>query len=186
MSASCSWVRPRCCRIRLTFRPISLRISMRPRSADKDRLSYQLQYVRWEIPIGGLRNRPRDIDVEKRDQATAYRIARETYPFRCCVVCGLQIQTCLTVAHLDHDGGNNAPDNLAWLCWTHHWMFDADFYPLEAIREMRRHWQTTKGVPRRVPMIGAGLKAVITRRRSEIAKRAARTRAERRGEPAPL
>jgi hypothetical protein len=59
-------------------------------------------------------------------------------------------------------------------------MFDADFYPLEAIRPMRRRWQKTKGVPRRVPMIGAGLKAAITRKRSEIAKRAAKTRAERR------
>src|SRR5258707_10727699 len=38
-------------------------------------------------------------------------------------------------ARLDHNAGRNAPDNLAWLCWTHHWMFDADFYPLEAIRQ---------------------------------------------------
>ena len=118
--------------------------------------------------------------VGKRDQAEAYRVAREAYPFRCCVVCGLQIPTCLTVAHLDHDAGNNDPDNLAWLCWTHHWMFDADFYPLKAIRLMLQRWQETKGVPRRVPMIGAGLKAAITRKRSEIAKRAAKTRAERR------
>ena len=120
--------------------------------------------------------------VGKRDQAGAYKVAGEAYPFRCCVVCGLQIPTCLTVAHLDHDAGNNDPDNLAWLCWTHHWMFDADFYPLEAIRSMRRRWQKTKGVPRRMPMIGAGLKAAITRKRSEIAKRAAKRRAERRSQ----
>jgi len=61
-------------------------------------------------------------------------------------------------------------------------MFDADFYPLEAIRSMRRRWQKTKGVPRRMPMIGAGLKAAITRKRSEIAKRAAKRRAERRSQ----
>jgi hypothetical protein len=58
-------------------------------------------------------------------------------------------------------------------------MFDADFYPLEAIRQMRQRWQEKKGVPRRVPMIGAGLKAALTRKRSEIAKRAAKTRADR-------
>jgi hypothetical protein len=58
----------------------------------------------------------------------------------------LQVPTCLTVAHLDHKAGRNDPDNLAWLCWTHHWMFDADFYPIEAIRLMRQRWQDTKGV----------------------------------------
>ena len=48
----------------------------------------------------------------KRDQVEAYRVARAAYPFRCCVVCGLQIPTCLTVAHLDHDSGNNELSNL--------------------------------------------------------------------------
>jgi len=41
-SANCSWVRPFSCLIRLTFRPTSLRISMRPRSADCDPRIYQL------------------------------------------------------------------------------------------------------------------------------------------------
>ena len=119
------------------------------------------------------------LEMEKRNQNEAYRVAREAYPFRCCVVCGLQVPTCLTVAHLDHKAGSNDADNLAWLCWTHHWMFDADFYPIKAIKLMRRRWQKTKGIPRRIPMIGAGLKAAATRKRSEIAKRAARTRADR-------
>jgi hypothetical protein len=87
----------------------------------------------------------------------------------------------LTIAHLDQDSGNNDPDNLAWLCWTHHWMYDADFYPTDAVKRIRDRWQETKGVPRRLPMIGAGLKAAATRKRSEIARRAAKTRAERRG-----
>jgi hypothetical protein len=120
--------------------------------------------------------------MEKRNQNEAYKVAREAYPFRCCVVCGLQVQTCLTVAHLDHKAGSN----LAWLCWTHHWMFDANFYPIKAIKLMRQHWQKTKGVPRRIPMIGAGLKAAATRKRSEIAKRAARTRADRQSQPGIL
>ena len=67
-----------------------------------------------------------------RNQGEARRVAREHYPFVCCVVCGLEIKTCLTIAHLNHDAGNNDPDNLGYLCWTHHWMFDADFYPIEA------------------------------------------------------
>jgi hypothetical protein len=39
-----------------------------------------------------------------------------------------------TIAHLDHTAGNNHPDNLAYLRWTHHWMFDADLHPIEAIK----------------------------------------------------
>jgi hypothetical protein len=111
-----------------------------------------------------------------RNQGEARRVAREHYPFVCCVICGLEIKTCLTIAHLNHDAGNNDPDNLAYLCWTHHWMFDADFYPIEAIRMMRQRWQETKAIPRRVPMIGAGVKAAQTRRRSAAARKAWDTR----------
>src|SRR4051794_22070378 len=68
-----------------------------------------------------------------RNQAEARRVLNENYPFKCCAVCGLQLATCLTVAHLDHDASNNAPDNLARLCQTHHWMYDAGLYPIEAI-----------------------------------------------------
>ena len=59
-------------------------------------------------------------------------------------------------------------------------MFDADFYPVDAIRSIRERWQKTRGIPRRIPMIGAGLKAALTRKRSEIARKAAKTRAENR------
>ena len=101
---------------------------------------------------------------------------REHYPFVCCVICGLEIKTCLTIAHLDHNSGNNEPDNLAYLCWTHHWMFDADFYPIDAIKLMRQRWQVTKGVPRRVPMIGAGIRAAHTRKKRRAAKKPSETR----------
>ena len=111
-----------------------------------------------------------------RNQAEARKIAAKHYPFRCCAVCGLEIQTCLTVAHLDHRAGNNEPDNLAWLCWTHHWMFDADLYPIQAVKLMRDRWQQTKGIPRRVPMIGAGARAAATRKKSAAAKKAWQTR----------
>lgn len=111
-----------------------------------------------------------------RNQAEARKIAGKHYPFRCCVVCGLQIQTCLTVAHLDHEAGNNEPDNLAWLCWTHHWMFDANLYPIEAIKLMRGRWQETKGVPSRVGATAAAKKAVRTRQRSAAARKAWQSR----------
>jgi hypothetical protein len=52
--------------------------------------------------------------VLARRQSLARQIAKQFYPFRCCVVCGLQIPTCLTIAHLDHAPGNNDPDNLAY------------------------------------------------------------------------
>lgn len=80
-----------------------------------------------------------------RRQAGAKRVAADYYKYACCVICGLQIRTCLTAAHLDHQPGNNDPDNLAFLCQTHHWMYDAGLYPIEAIKLLRSHWQVTKG-----------------------------------------
>lgn len=59
-----------------------------------------------------------------RKQAAARKAAGAAYPFRCCVICGLQIEASLTVAHLDHHTGNNDPDNLAYMCGTRHWMYD--------------------------------------------------------------
>ena len=85
--------------------------------------------------------------VLPRKQAIARRVAAAAYPVHCFVICGLQIPTCITVAHLDHDRGHNEPDNLAFMCQTHHWMFDAGLYPIEAIRLLRAHWQQTGGKP---------------------------------------
>jgi predicted restriction endonuclease len=60
--------------------------------------------------------------IRVRNQNEARRIIDHAYSFQCCVVCGMQIATCLQIAHLDHDAGNNTSDNLARLCPTHHWM----------------------------------------------------------------
>ena len=60
-------------------------------------------------------------------------MAAAAYEFRGCVVCGLTLQFGIIVAHLDQNGGNNAPDNLAYLCGRHHWMYDARLYPIEVI-----------------------------------------------------
>ena len=79
----------------------------------------------FELGSGWGHHMNEAVNLLPRKQAAARRIAMGAYPFRCCVVCGLQIQTCLMVAHLDQNAGNNDPDNLAFMCQTHHWMFDA-------------------------------------------------------------
>lgn len=115
-----------------------------------------------------------------RRQTEARRVLNEHYPFKCCAVCGLQIATCLTVAHLDHDASNNAPDNLARLCQTHHWMYDAGLYPLEAIRLLQAHWQTVRGeASHKARMKDAGAKAALTKKRSAAARKAIATRKSR-------
>ena len=115
-----------------------------------------------------------------RDQAAARRVLDEKCPFKCCVVCGLQIETCLTVAHLDQDPINNSPDNLARLCQTHHWMYDASLYPIEAIRLLQAHWQRTEGLPDHSGrMKDAGAKAALTRKRRAAARKAVVTRRKR-------
>jgi len=113
----------------------------------------------------------------RRNQAEARRVLNQAYPFKCCAVCGLQLATCLTVAHLDHDPTNNGPDNLARLCQTHHWMFDAGLYPLEAIRLLQAHWQDVRGIPdHKGRMKDAGAKAALTRKRRSAARKAVATR----------
>jgi hypothetical protein len=112
-----------------------------------------------------------------RKQGEARKIATAAYPVRCCVVCGLQIGTCPTIAHLDHDAGNNAPDNLAFMCQTHHWMYDAALYPIEAVKMLRAHWQQTGGIPsHKARMKDAGAKAARARKLSASARKAWATR----------
>jgi predicted restriction endonuclease len=117
------------------------------------------------------------ITIFPRKQGVARRVANAAYPFRCCVVCGLQIPTCMTIAHLDHNAGHNEPDNLAFMCQTHHWMYDAGLYPIEAIRLLRAHWQTTKGeASHKARMKDAGVKAARARKLSARARKAWITR----------
>jgi hypothetical protein len=81
------------------------------------------------------------------------------------------------VAHLDLQAGNNDPDNIAYLCGTHHWMYDAGVYPLEAIKLLRAHWQKTEGKPDHKPRLkDTGAKAARPRTRSASARKARRTR----------
>jgi len=128
-----------------------------------------------------LKNRQGEAPASKRNQAEARRVLRQAAPFVCCAVCGLSVPTSVTIAHLDHNAGNNASENLAWLCQTHHWMYDAGLYPLEGIRLLQAHWQKTRGTPDHKPrMKDAGAKAARTRRAGLAAKKAWATR---RGNP---
>ena len=119
---------------------------------------------------------------ERRNQAVAYRVANETYRYRCCVICGLQI--CLQVAHLDHNAGSNLPDNLAHLCPTHHAMFDSGLYPVAGLKQLPEHWQVTEGkLDHSGRMKDAGTKAATARaknvaalKRSASARKAVATR----------
>ena len=107
-------------------------------------------------------------------------MANLAYPFRCCVICGLQIPTCLQIAHLDHDAGNNSPENLSRFCPTHHWMYDSGFYPIEAVRLLQLHWQEKRGAPDHKPrMKDAAAKAACRRKRSAAGRKAAATRRSR-------
>jgi HNH endonuclease len=115
-----------------------------------------------------------------RKQTEARRVAAATYEFRGCVVCGLTLQSGIMVAHLDQNGGNNDPDNLAYLCGTHHWMYDAGLYPIEAIKLLRAHWQKTGGMPdHKARMKTAGADAARTRKRKAAARKAVETRRRR-------
>jgi hypothetical protein len=115
----------------------------------------------------------------KRNSAEARRVANEAYPYRCCVVCGLS-DICLDVAHLDNCSWNNDPDNLAFLCPTHHSMYDRALYPLEAIKLLRAHWQETKGTPsHKARMKDAGVKAARRRKWRLAGLKAAATRRAR-------
>ncbi len=115
--------------------------------------------------------------MNKRKPAEAQRVAREAYPYKCCCVCGMMLATALDLAHLDQNAGNNDAENLAWLCKTHHWMYDAGLYPAEAIRLLRANWQMTKGKPdHSARMKDAGPKAARTRKRRRAARKAVETR----------
>ena len=115
-----------------------------------------------------------------RKQSEARRIAKDAYPFKCCVVCGATLAATLDLAHLDQNAANNDPDNLAWLCKTHHWMCDAGLYPIDAIKMLRAHWQVTRGKPDHSGrMKDAGVKAAQTRKWRAAGKKAAETRRRR-------
>jgi hypothetical protein len=111
------------------------------------------------------------------NQAKARQVAEKAYPYRCCVVCGLQLAPALELAHLNHHPAENDPDNLAWFCGTHHRMYDSGLYRIEAIKLLRSYWQLTKGIPNHKPrMKDAGQKAARKRDYRRRGRKAAETR----------
>ena len=46
-----------------------------------------------------------------------------------------------------HKAANNSPDNLALLCPTHYWMYDAGLFPIGAIRLVRAQRMGATAVP---------------------------------------
>ncbi|SNT23892.1 MULTISPECIES: HNH endonuclease [unclassified Azospirillum] len=100
-----------------------------------------------------------------------------------CAICGLTQMSVLDVAHLDNQPGNDEPDNLAWLCKTHHRMLDCGLYPMAGVKMLRDHWtawhQAGAKPDHGLYIKDGAIKAAKTRRASEIARRAAATRAAR-------
>ena len=83
-----------------------------------------------------------------RKQRMSRRAAQGAYPFQCRTVsAGCKSQpvspslTWITMAE------TTTQNNLAYLCQTDRWMYDAGLDPIKAIRLLRAHWQETKGVP---------------------------------------
>jgi hypothetical protein len=105
--------------------------------------------------------------TQERNQPEARRIAKLAYPYPGCC------------PHLDHNSGNNNPDNLAWLCRHHHWMFDVGLFDMEALKLQRTYWQSIKGKHTNAYMKDAGRKAAVTRARREAALKAVATRRAR-------
>lgn len=80
---------------------------------------------------------PRD-----RNASRARRVAKDTYTYRHCVICG---RSHPQVAHLDQDRRNDTPDNLVYLCPTDHVRYDRNELCREAVLAQRDHLERTGG-----------------------------------------
>jgi heterodisulfide reductase subunit B len=56
-----------------------------------------------------------------------------------CVYCGFGIPGILEKAHINKNGKDNDPDNIAYLCPTCHRMLDTGLIASETIKERRNH-----------------------------------------------
>ncbi len=101
--------------------------------------------------------------------------AMEAYP-HICVYCGFGIPGVLEVAHLDCNPRNCDLSNLALLCPTCHRMHDLDLIPTEVIESMR---DSERKPDWKKLMKDAAAKAVATKKKTRTAKKAHKTRQER-------
>src|SRR5690242_12780648 len=78
------------------------------------------QPIRWATSCNRMANRKKIPPAIVADITTESRR-------RCCICFGLKQDSTEKkgqIAHLDHDPSNNAPDNLAFLCFDHHDQYD--------------------------------------------------------------
>ena len=111
-----------------------------------------------------------------RSRLPNYRMqALAAYP-HICVYCGFGIAGVLEVAHLDCNPRNCDLSNLALLCPTCHRMHDLDLIPTEVIKSMR---DSERKPDWKKLMKDAAAKAVATKKKTRTAKKAHKTRQER-------
>lgn len=113
-------------------------------------------------------------------RAPGARKACGTVHAPCCAICGLSLLLALDVAHLDQRAGNNEPDNLDFLCKTHHKLVDVGFYPVEMVKFLRDRWTAMRDgkwkPDNKLYMKEAGAAAALTRARRQAARKAVETR----------
>jgi hypothetical protein len=85
-----------------------------------------------------------------------------------CAHCGFGIPAVLEVSHIDCNHENNDVNNLVILCPTCHKMHDLDLISDATIRTMRDRPKRVRWAKR---MKDAGLKAALSRKRTELAHR---------------
>ena len=99
-----------------------------------------------------------------------------------CVLCGLQIASCLTNAHA-HEGTDGYPNRTFRLCWSCHRMYDHDIIATNELLEAEMAWgqgdrPDATGLHRQIEAdLAGGLRTVNKARQHKgAAQRAGRTR----------
>jgi predicted restriction endonuclease len=132
-----------------------------------DDLTAAAKQQKPELPLGKQRLRSGLPSYRKK--------AMEAYS-HICAYCGFGIAGVLEVAHLDCDPRNCDLSNLALLCPTCHRMHDLDLIPTEVIKSLRDNKRTPNW---KKLMKDAAAKAEATKKKSRAAKKAHKTRQER-------
>ena len=104
------------------------------------------------------------------------KIALTYYKNHVCVWCGYGNPQVLEVAHVDHDNKNHNPKNLVFLCPTHHREYDIGLVSTKMILERRKFIETNPKADWSILIGGTLSKKQLTKKLSERAKKAHRTR----------
>ena len=107
------------------------------------------------------------------------KIAKRTYKNHICVWCGYGNPSVLEVAHVDHDNKNHDPENLVFLCPTHHREYDIGLISTEMIKERRRFVETNPKADWSILIGGTLTKTELIKKLSERAKKAHHTRKQK-------